>query len=85
MDKKEIGTRLAALRGNISREILAKELGISVSAIQMYETGERVPRDEIKIKIAKYFNRSVQSIFFENVNHETWERRWDDEQNYTRT
>ncbi|MBE6878663.1 MAG: helix-turn-helix transcriptional regulator [Ruminococcaceae bacterium] len=71
MDKKEIGTRLAALRGDISRETLAKDLGISVSAIQMYETGERVPRDEIKIKIAKYFNRSVQSIFFENINHET--------------
>lgn len=71
MDKKEIGTRLAALRGDISRENLAKDLGISVSAIQMYETGERVPRDEIKIKIANYFNRSVQSIFFENINHET--------------
>lgn len=71
MDKKTIGARLSALRGDIPRETLAKELGISVSAIQMYETGERIPRDEIKVKIANYFNRSVQSIFFENINHET--------------
>ncbi len=72
MDKKEIGARIAALRGNISRETLAKEIGVSVSAIQMYESGERIPRDEIKVKIAKYFNCSVQNIFFENINHETW-------------
>ena len=69
MDKKTIGARLSALRGDIPRETLAKELGVSVSAIQMYETGERIPRDEIKVKIANYFNCTVQQIFFENLNH----------------
>ena len=32
----------------------------------MYEAGERVPRDEIKIKLAKFYNRSVSYIFFTN-------------------
>jgi hypothetical protein len=30
----------------------------------MYETGQRIQRDEIKIKIAKLYNRTVQYIFF---------------------
>lgn len=29
----------------------------------MYENGERIPRDDIKIRIAQYFQRSVQEIF----------------------
>ena len=30
----------------------------------MYEREERVPRDEVKIQIAKYFKMPVQDIFF---------------------
>jgi hypothetical protein len=29
----------------------------------MYEIGKRIPCDEIKIKIAKYYKKSVQYIF----------------------
>lgn len=64
IDAKEIGARLLALRGNIPREILAKEIEISVSAIAMYENGERIPRDDIKVKLANFYNRTVQEIFF---------------------
>ncbi|MCH4205165.1 MAG: hypothetical protein LKF53_02075 [Solobacterium sp.] len=35
----------------------------------MYETGKRVPRDEIKMKISKYYKKSVGSIFFEESAH----------------
>ena len=45
LDAKEIGCRLRELRGNISRETVADAVGISVSAISMYENGERIPRD----------------------------------------
>lgn len=45
---------------------LAKILGIQPSSICMYEGGERIPRDEIKIKIAKYFNKTIDEIFFAN-------------------
>jgi len=65
MDPKRIGNRLIELRGDIPREKIANELGISVSALAMYEQGNRIPRDEIKIKIAQYYIKSVQEIFFE--------------------
>ena len=59
-----IAEKLIALRGKKSREEVAKALGLSISAISMYESGERIPRDSIKIKIANYYNKSVQEIFF---------------------
>ncbi|KXB66141.1 DNA-binding helix-turn-helix protein [Parvimonas sp. KA00067] len=51
---------------NLTQEELAKIIGVGVSAISMYEQGNRVPRDEIKIKLAKFFNKSVEEIFFVN-------------------
>lgn len=65
IDAKEIGKRLLKLRGNDTRDKVAKELGISVSAISMYENGERIPRDDIKIRISNYYKKSVQEIFFD--------------------
>lgn len=48
-----------------SRQKVADDLGISLSAVQMYENGERVPRDSIKMALADYYGTSVQRIFFE--------------------
>lgn len=64
MDTKIMAEKLRKLRGGKSRQEVADACGISVSALAMYEAGERVPRDEIKIKLAKYYNRSVNYIFF---------------------
>ena len=64
MNKKQIGKTLRNLRGKRSREEVAFATGISVSALTMYETGQRIPRDEIKIKLARYFGVSVGTIFF---------------------
>ena len=69
LDAKEIGNRLLRLRGKIPREVVAKEVGISVSAIGMYENGERIPRDDIKLRISKFYQRSVQEIFFDRECH----------------
>lgn len=66
MDSKIIGERLVALRGSRTQNEVSEALGISISALGMYERGERIPRDEIKIKIATYYKKSVQSIFFAN-------------------
>lgn len=65
----EIAKKLVELRGDRSREEVAKAVGVSVSAISMYENGERIPRDDIKIRIAKYYRRSVQEIFFDSKCH----------------
>lgn len=64
MDTKIMAEKLRKLRGNKSRQEVADACGISISALAMYEAGERVPRDEIKIKLSKYYNRSVNYIFF---------------------
>lgn len=64
MNKKAIGMKLRALRGEKEAKSVAEELGISVSALFMYERGERIPRDQIKKKIALYFGKTVEEIFF---------------------
>nr|DAG82699.1 MAG TPA: helix-turn-helix domain protein [Caudoviricetes sp.] len=61
---KEIGNRLKELRGQKTVDEVAKDCGISASALSMYENGYRVPRDDVKIKLAKYYGTSVGSIFF---------------------
>lgn len=65
INTKEIGERLVKLRGTTSRDAVAKAVGISISAISMYENGERIPRDAIKIKLAEFYKKSVQEIFFD--------------------
>lgn len=64
MDAILIGKRLRDLRGNVTQNETAKALGISISALAMYENGNRVPRDEIKLKIAKHYGKTVEEIFF---------------------
>ncbi len=64
MNLQKIGEKLVELRGTKSREQVAGDLGISYSAIVSYELGERVPRDEIKIKIARYYGVDVGELFF---------------------
>ena len=63
---KSAGDKLIELRKSKgkSRADVAKAVGVSTSAIAMYERGERQPKDEIKVKIATYFKKSVSSIFF---------------------
>ncbi|MFV0598204.1 MAG: helix-turn-helix transcriptional regulator [Bacteroidales bacterium] len=69
LNSKEIGLRLIELRGGKTQEEVANDLGISRSAIAMYESGERVPRDNIKVKLATYYESTVQDIFFDKCAH----------------
>lgn len=66
MDKEKIGRRLRELRGSRDAQAVANTLGISTSALFMYERGERIPRDQIKVKIAQYYGLPVQEIFFDD-------------------
>lgn len=67
MDKKAIAKRLISLRGTKTQAEVAKALGISQSTYAMYEIGRRIPTDEIKIRIANYYNTTVQNIFFNHI------------------
>ena len=65
-DAEQIARNLMELRAGAgkARAEVAANLGISVSALTMYENGARIPRDEMKIKIAAYYGKSVQEIFY---------------------
>lgn len=64
LNRDDIADRLVKLRGKRKQEEIAKAVGISVSALSMYERGERMPRDEIKIRLAKFYGTTVEEIFF---------------------
>ena len=64
-DKKIIfGKRVKEEREKrgISREDFAKQNDITYSALAMYERGERSVRDEVKIRIAKNLNVSLDYL-----------------------
>ena len=63
----EIGRRLRDLRGEKPREAIALEIGVTANAITNYENGVRVPTDDLKMKLAKYFGKTVQEIFYDGL------------------
>ena len=70
MNYERVAENLINLRNERSREEVAKAVGISISTLQMYENGQRIPRDNIKIKLANFYGVSVQTIFFDSEQHE---------------
>lgn len=59
-----LGERLAYLRRRegISQKDLGRELNISHYTISSYEKGRSEPSDEIKARIARYFNVSADYL-----------------------
>ena len=64
MDNQKIADRLIKLRGSRTQAEVAQAIGVTPSAYYMYENGDRIPRDEIKKRIAEYYKRTVNTIFF---------------------
>lgn len=59
----EAGRILRRLRGIRTRTGVAKEVGISYSALAFYECGQRTPSGVVKKKLADYYGVPVESIF----------------------
>lgn len=62
----KIARKLRSLReksGKTQKE-LADIMDISISAISMYENGERIPSDKVKKQYALLFDASIEDIFF---------------------
>ena len=59
-----LGDRIRTLREEqrLSQLELAKILGIGNTTLSQYESNQRTPSDEIKIKIADYFNVSIDYL-----------------------
>ncbi len=65
MDPEKIAQKLVELRGKKTIKEVADANGISVSALSMYEAAKRIPRDEIKVRLANYYGVNVETLFFE--------------------
>ena len=63
--------RMVALRGEKSQREIALELDIPLSTYAMVEAGHRFPRKELQAKLAKYFNVTVDDLFFRQFGHES--------------
>ena len=63
LDRERMAKVLLALRGKRPREEVAEAIGISIIALKMYESAQRVPRDEVKMALARYYNTDMTYIF----------------------
>ena len=63
------GAKLKELRGDKTQQEVANDIGITKSALAMYERDERVPRDEVKVRIANYYGVSLMFLFFNQSEH----------------
>ena len=66
--KRAIGTpsllKAARLEKGYTEDQLAELAGVTPDAIRAYEAGDRVPRDEIKVKLSEILERPVEELFF---------------------
>lgn len=65
LDRKNIGNRIKKERNNIglTQEELSIKLGLNnKSSVSQYEKGDAVPSDDIKLKMCKIFNCSLDYL-----------------------
>ena len=63
----KIGTNLKRLRfdhDDISQQALANAIGVTRLTIHSIENGKFVPSTLLSLKLARFFNKSVEDIFF---------------------
>lgn len=63
MHDVKFAERLVKLRGEKSQKEVAEAIGITKSALLMYEKGNRTLRDSVKISLADYYGTTVSAIF----------------------
>ena len=64
MNHNKIATRLRDLRGDKTLQEVADAVGVERQAIYIYEIGHRIPRDDVKKRLASYYGVTVEEIFF---------------------
>lgn len=55
---------------NLTQKEAAKLIGIAPSTLAMLELGERSGRDWVKRKVAEFYKKTVDEIFFTNNTHD---------------
>lgn len=62
--REKVNRKLRTLRGRRTLAEVADAVGVTSQAICQYEKGKRMPTDEVKLRIAKYYGKTVDEIFF---------------------
>ena len=65
LDRAVTGEKLRKLREErkLTQQEVADAIGVTAMAICQYETGERTPRDAVKIALAKFYSRQSRLFF----------------------
>ena len=66
-----ISSKLRELRGTKTRKEVADATYITISALTNYECGCRIPRDDVKKRLADYFGVTVDELFYCPANHKS--------------
>ncbi|MCM3703779.1 helix-turn-helix transcriptional regulator [Paenibacillus macerans] len=56
--------KMIELRGDRSLREIAEQIGIPYSTYAMIESGHRFPRKTLAIKLAQFFETTVDELFF---------------------
>ena len=51
----------------LTQQEAAQCIGITQSMLAMLENGTRKGTDETKVKVARFYNKSIHSLFFDNL------------------
>ena len=62
--REKVSRKLRTLRGRRTLAEVAEAVGVTSQAVSQYETGQRMPTDEVKLRIAKFYGKTVDEIFF---------------------
>ena len=65
-DRTVVGERLKKLRGSRTQGEVAEALGVTTMAVSQWENGLRMPSDDMKVKIAQFYKKTVMVIFFKD-------------------
>lgn len=63
-ERTVVGERLKRLRGSRTQSEVAEAVGVTPMCISQYESGDRTPVDDMKVKLANYFDVPLVDIFF---------------------
>lgn len=62
--RAEIGERIRTLRGPVPQPVLANKLGISLRAIQKWESGESAPQWDNLVRLSKHFQVTQDYLLY---------------------
>ena len=48
----------------LSQKELGEIIGVAQKQISQYESGSRLPSDDVKVRLARFFQTTVEAIFF---------------------